>query len=291
MRALRALAQTLLSWVTRGNALRALALFIAVWLVGFVAVDQICRNPEARTTLVNEALGAISDGMRGEMEVGEVEHLSLRTWTVAARDFRVRDEHGVQVLHVEHAAIVMDPWALLDGEVRVTRARGVRGQLDLSQRPDGEIGLDRAFQGTGEPGSFSLSPVVRFDAIDAVNVRVHIAARGADIVGHRVYGEVRLTAGSDVPTRVRLRRVRGQVEIVAPVRAQLRVVWLRGRLDSDAVRRFDARASTRFLGDPLEGRVGIVRGVDGQSRFVAEADGEGLFGDLGDALVSVLTGL
>ncbi len=36
--------------------------------------------------------------------------------------------------------------------------------------------------------------------------------------------------------------------------------------------------------------MGIVREGD-HSRFVAEADGEGLFGDIADALVDVLAGL
>ena len=273
------------------NVLRALVLLAAAWLAGLAAIDTASRDPEARTSAINFVLEKISEGMRGSMRVQEVTSLSLDTWTVAARDFRVWDENGAEVLHVEHAAVALDPWALLGGDVRITRARGVRGQLEITQRADEEIGLDRAFQGASQGGGPSFDPVVRFDRLDVVNVRVHISARGADMVAGRVYGEIRLAAGAGVATRLRMRRVRGNVQIREPVPADLRVVWLRGRFDSQATRRFDARASTRFLGDPLEGRVGIVVDPQGRSRFVAEADGEGFFGDMGDALVGMLAGL
>ncbi len=273
------------------TARRLVALAVALWFLGLLTIDATCRSPEARTTVVNEVLAAISEGMRGDMEVGAVEHLSLRTWTVAARDFRVRDERGVQVLHVEHAAITIDPWSFLDGEVRITHARGIRAQLEITQRPDGEIGIDRAFQAVNAGGrGLSLDPVVRFDRIDAVDVRVHLAAPGADIVVRRVRGEVRLLAGAGVPTRVWLRRVHGHLQINEPIAAELRILSVNGRLDTSSARPFDARVRSRFLGDPLDGRVSLDRHGD-QTRLVVEADGQGVFGDLGDALVEVLASM
>lgn len=269
-------------------ALRVLAVLAAAWLTCFASLDALTRSAAGRTWFVNELLSAISDGMRGSMSVGRCDHLSFQTWTVAAHDFRVEDETGAEVLRVNHAVITIDPGSLLDGDVRITRARGVDGQLEITERADGESGIDRAFQGTNSGDGFALQPVVRFDRIDAVNVRVHIAAPGADLVARGVRGEVALTAGSTVPTRVRIRRTRGHLQLSEPISAELRVLSVHGRLDTSHPRRFDARVEARFLGDPLEGRVGIVRGTDGVSRFVADADGEGFFGDLGDALVDVL---
>jgi len=273
------------------NVLRALVILGAAWIAGAAALDGARRDPEVRTWAVNLVLETISEGMRGSMHAREVTSLSLDSWTVAARDFRVWDENGDEVLRVEHAAIALDPLALLRGEVRITRARAVGGQIEITQRADGEIGLDQAFHGASGEGGLGLDPVVHFDRIDVANVRVHISARGADMVAGRVYGELRLVAGSEVATRLKLRGVRGNVQVREPMPADVRVVSLRGRFDSQAARRFDARASTRFLGDPLEARVGIVVDPQGRSRLVAEADGEGLFGDLGDALVDMLAGL
>lgn len=274
----------------RVRNLRIAAAVAALWLAAVLTPGFVFRIPEARAFFVNRALAAISDGMRGDMEVGTVDELSLQTWTVGARDFRVRDELGVQVLHVDHAAITIDPWSLLSGEVRITRARGVNGQLEVTERADGEIGIDRAFQGTNDGGSFSLSPVVRFDRIDAENVRVHVSAPGADLVGHRVHGEVGLVAGSSVSTYVSLHHVRGHVRLSEPMVVDLPILAVNGHLDTSSSRRFDAQVRARFMGDPLVGRVGIVREGD-HSRFVVEADGEGLFGDIADALVDVLAGL
>jgi autotransporter translocation and assembly factor TamB len=171
-----------LAWIVVGLA----ALLVSAYVhLGTDVADRVVRH---------YALDAVNTSVRGHIQVGGIETLTVRR--LVLRDVTIVDPQGREVAHAEHLSARVRLRPLLRGTIHVDAVRLRDGYVRLLETPDGELSLAQAFDSvdpgpdTGLPGPTVLVPDIEVEGVD---VSTDMAPLGLEAVavrgGLRVEGD------------------------------------------------------------------------------------------------------
>ena len=195
-----------------GGVLRVLFWLVVVVIAVLLSATIHLLTPSARRDLAGVISREASAGLPGEIVIPDFE--SLTPFGGVTSDVVVLDPQGREVIRGDHVTVELDPFALLHGEIRLTRLRVEGGAIHLYTMEDGSPSLVHAFDepGDGDGDDEGGGPRVALERIEARGLEVE--GEVVDFQDLRVTGldaDLRIIVDPDDPFELRVWDASGDV--------------------------------------------------------------------------------
>jgi hypothetical protein len=152
---------------------------------------------------------AVSSQIPGDLRLGKVTEAGL--FHVTARDLVFATKQGEPVISLDEAEVHFDVAALFAGNIEITRARVVGGEVRIEETKSGPIKLERAFS-TPSPDKKQEGPLIDIRSVQFADLSVHLLLQGSPaFVIRDVSGALRIRRPPGKAVRLRMERITGVI--------------------------------------------------------------------------------
>ena len=280
-----------------GTALRWTLLGLAAVLLSAAAH---LSTQHARDIARDALVSYVDAQMRGSLTIGRLS--SLSPWGGEALDVALHDPEGRVVLRATHVGVVLDPSAILDGQLRFWSGRISHGEAVLYPDDEGTPSFIRAFEAVhpsnSPPSADDLVALVEDLRIEDMVVRGDVLGlHGLRVEDLRARGRLLIDARREHPLDIQVWSGSGRLVAPFPYEARLDRIVGRVRDDPQHGTEFYVRASRgdervrarvryalresesaevldlRVLAEPLEAETLAASGFDWADPFVGSVRG------------------
>ena len=248
-----------------------LALVLLV-LFGALAAHLTLHSAWGRERVRERINRAVSSGIQGELEVGEIEAIELPR--IKAKNVKIRAPNGVPAIDVESADIEFDLSAFLSGDMRWRRADIRNGIVRVTEDARGRINMEETFKARAQPGSSGEKPRddSELDMRTMVTSNMRLEIHGGSLPTLRlidIYGIMRIEVAADGTTQIRFDEYRGHMVKGLP-NGKLKFHDVKGHVQTGHQRllRFDGKGL--FEGERVAFMLDIV--TEPETRVKIDAD-------------------
>ena len=218
---------------TLRRVLAASAVLMVIVASAGVAFAMWLPSEGGRRFVASRLEQIISDQLPGSLRVGSIDALTPQG--VRARDLVFTDPEGETVISVSRVEMAIDYAALAQGTFHSTRSFASGGVVMLTTDAEGQLRIDRAFEGpAGGPGPTGRDIVALENLVARdVDVQIRISdAPRAHVHASRAVLQIRAPEGGSALLSADGIRASARIEAPAPI--ELRIARGTLRLDGDA---------------------------------------------------------